>query len=59
MKNYEVNFLYFFLFIITLILNNSILYQYKVAKIVLGITYLLFIIKFRFVYLELEKSDRE
>lgn len=57
MKNYEVNFLYFFLFIITLILNNSILYQYKVAKIVLGITYLLFIIKIRFVYLELEKSD--
>lgn len=59
MKNYEANFLYFFLFIITLILNNSILYQYKVAKIVLGITYLLFIIKCRFVYLELEKSDRE
>ena len=59
MKNYEVNFLYFFLFIITLILNNSILYQYKVAKIILALMYLVFIIKIRFVYLELEKSDRQ
>lgn len=58
MKNYEVSFLYLFLLTIALIINNSVLYDYTVAKIVLGMTYLLFIIKIRFVYLELEKSEK-
>ncbi len=57
MKKYEKSLLYLFLFIIALILNNSVLYQYKIAKIILALMYLVFIIKIRFVYLELEKSD--
>lgn len=57
MKKYEKSLLYLFLFIIALILNNSVLYQYKIAKIILVLMYLVFIIKIRFVYLELEKSD--
>ena len=57
MKKYEKSLLYLFLFIIALILNNSVLYQYKIDKIILALMYLVFIIKIRFVYLELEKSD--
>lgn len=57
MKKYEKSLLYLFLFIIALILNNSVLYQYKIAKIILALMYLVFIIKIRFVYLELKKSD--
>ena len=59
MKNYEVSFLYLFLLTIALIINNSVLYDYTMAKMVLGIIYLLFIIKCRLVYLELEKSEKE
>lgn len=59
MKNYEVSFLYLFLLTIALIINNSVLYDYTVAKMVLGIIYLLFIIKCILVYLELEKSEKE
>ena len=57
MKKYEKSLLYLFLFIIALILNNSVLYQYKIDKIILALMYFVFIIKIRFVYLELEKSD--
>jgi hypothetical protein len=59
MKNYEASFLYLFLLTIALIINNSVLYDYTVAKMVLGIIYLLFIIKCILVYLELEKSEKE
>ena len=59
MKNYEASFLYLFLLTIALINNNSVLYDYTVAKMVLGIIYLLFIIKCILVYLELEKSEKE
>ena len=58
MKNYEASFLYLFLLTIALIINNSVLYDYTVVKIVLGMMYLLFIIKCRLVYLELEKSEK-
>ena len=59
MKNYEASFLYLFLLTIALIINNSVLYDYTVAKMLLGIIYLLFIIKCILVYLELEKSEKE
>lgn len=59
MKNYEVSFLYLFLLTIALIINNSVLYDYTVAKILLVVMYVVFIIKCRLVYLELEKSEKE
>lgn len=58
MKNYEVSFLYLFLLTIALIINNSVLYDYPVTKILLVVMYVVFIIKIRFVYLELEKSEK-
>ena len=58
MKKYETSLLYLFLFIISLILNNSPLYDYSVTKILLVVMYVVFIIKIRFVYLELEKSEK-
>jgi len=58
MKKYETSLLYLFLFIISLILNNSPLYDYPVTKILLVVMYVVFIIKIRFVYLELERSEK-